>query len=259
MKIRKLLCILLYGLFLIFMITYTGWTVDTDITVRVKSKDAKFIGTSMGGVLITIKNLDTGEVLATGLTKGSTGDTKRIMNTPVRRGKPLSNGTSAKFTTTLNIDDPTLVEIKAKGPLAQRQSSNSVSITQWILPGKDITSGDALMLELPGFVVDILSPPAHIKYGGAPQSIKIKANVTMMCGCPIKPNGIWDANKFAIEALIRKDGKNMDPIKMTYAGEISQFFGDYTALTPGIYEVMVYAFDESNGNTGLDWTTFEIK
>jgi hypothetical protein len=38
----------------------------TQLEVRVISKGAKFVGTSMGGVLITIRNADTGELLAEG-------------------------------------------------------------------------------------------------------------------------------------------------------------------------------------------------
>lgn len=37
--------------------------------------------------------------------------------------------------------------------LAQQQSMNFVSSTQWVLPSKHITGGDAWMLELPGFAV----------------------------------------------------------------------------------------------------------
>jgi hypothetical protein len=39
----------------------------------------------MGGALITIKDVHTGEVLAQGRTAGGTGDTTRIMKTPVVR------------------------------------------------------------------------------------------------------------------------------------------------------------------------------
>jgi hypothetical protein len=42
----------------------------TDITVRVKAKDGKFLGTHVGGALITIKDAQTGELLAKGLTMG---------------------------------------------------------------------------------------------------------------------------------------------------------------------------------------------
>ena len=255
---RLPILLLLFGL--LFCSTCpTCEAIPTTIVVRVKSKDAKFIGSSMGGALVKIKNKDTGEILAIGYTEGTTGNTKTIMSGPISRGQTISDDASAKFTTTLNIEKPTFVEVSAYGPVAQRQSANSVSLTQWIVPGRHIMMGDALVLEIPGFVVDVLSPPTHLKLNGAPQVVPIRANVTMMCGCPIKPNGIWDANKFDITAILQKDGEKLEEIKLTYSGETSQFSASYTALDSGTYTVLVYAFDESNGNTGLDRTTFLIQ
>jgi len=154
--------------------------VPTDITVMVKTKDAKFMGTSMSGALITIRNAQTGEMLAKGVTTGGTGNTEVIMKSPHVRGSALSDEKSAKFKATIDIDEPTLVEVTAYGPLAQLQSANRASTTQWVIPGKDITGGDAWMMEIPGFVVDILAPPTHIKLKGAPRDVLIKANITMM-------------------------------------------------------------------------------
>jgi hypothetical protein len=45
----------------------------TEIVVRVISKDSKFIGTSMGGMRITLRDAHTGELLATGIIVGGTG------------------------------------------------------------------------------------------------------------------------------------------------------------------------------------------
>ncbi len=154
------------------------YAVPTDITVKVKTKDAKFIGTSMGGALITIKNADTGELLAKGVTQGSTGNTKLIMKSPWTRGVPISTG-AAEFKATIDINEPTLIEVTAYGPLAQRQSANRTSVTQWVVPGKHIVNGDAFMIEVPGLVVDVLSPPTHIKYKGATE-VPIQVNVAMM-------------------------------------------------------------------------------
>ncbi len=151
----------------------------TDITVRIKTKDAKFLGSSMGGALITIKDVDTGELLAKGVTSGGTGNTKLIMKTPVSRGTAISDEKSAKFTATIDIDEPTFIQVTAFGPLCQRQAATSVSATQWVVPGKHITGGDAWMMELPGLVVDVLSPPTHIKYKGT-KDVLISANLSMM-------------------------------------------------------------------------------
>ena len=102
------------------------------------------------------------------------------MKTPIIQGMSISNDKSAKFTATLDIDEPTYIEITAYGPLAQRKSANRISVTQWVIPGKHIIEGDAMMLELPGLVVDVQSPPTHIKLEGLPQEVKIEANIAML-------------------------------------------------------------------------------
>jgi hypothetical protein len=237
----------------------TSVAIPTTITVRVKSKDAKFVGTSMGGVLITIEDVDTGKLLAKGTTTGTTGNTSTIMKTPITRGMPISDEKSSRFITTIDIDEPTLIEVTAYGPLAQRQSANKVSATQWVIPGKHITGGDAWMMELPGFVVDILSPPTHSIYNDTPKTITVTANVTMMCGCPITPGGLWDFNKYEIKALIKKNGKQTGELSLQYGAKASQFTTPITIEETGVYELIVYAYDPANGNTGLDKVTFVFK
>ena len=231
----------------------------TTITVRVISKGAKFVGTSMGGAQITIRDNSTKELLASGTTQGSTGNTEKIMKADANRNNTLSDDTSAQFTTTIDITKPTWIEVTAFGPLVQLQSANRVSSTQWVIPGKHIDGGDAWLLELPGFVVDILSPPTHAKLESGTQSVQIKANITMMCGCPIAPGGLWDASSYEIKALVKKDGEQVEAVPLSYADNPSQ----YEALIPvrgqGVYEVTVYAYDASNGNTGIDKVTYIIK
>jgi hypothetical protein len=152
----------------------------TRITVRVLSRDAKFVGTSMGGMRVTIRDADTGEVLAQGLTQGGTGDTQRIMRQDWKRGAALSTEGAARFATTLDLDEPRRVEITAHGPLAQPQSAGSVSVTQWLLPGKHLDQGDGVLLVLPGFAVDVLAPPVHARPGKAPQQVTVRANLVML-------------------------------------------------------------------------------
>ncbi|KWT69464.1 hypothetical protein APY04_1547 [Hyphomicrobium sulfonivorans] len=229
----------------------------TDITVRVLSKDAKFIGTSMGGVRVTIRDADTGELLASGLTHGGTGDTKRLMHTDAGRRSRLANDSAAKFSATIDLDAPRRIEVEAYGPLAQAQSAQRASSTQWVIPGKHVSGGDGWTLELPGFAVDVLAPPAHQSITG-PTTVNVRANVVMMCGCPITPGGLWDANGYEVEAIVLRNGKQIGRMPMKYAGEPSQFAGDVEVTEPGMYEVVVYAHDPANGNTGLDRTTFNV-
>ncbi len=70
---------------------------ETEVMVRVKSKDAKFIGSSIGGAMVLIKNAETGEVLASGKTSGSTGDTELIMKQAHSRNQRLTDENTAGF------------------------------------------------------------------------------------------------------------------------------------------------------------------
>jgi hypothetical protein len=230
----------------------------TEVTVRVLAKGAKFVGTSMGGAMVTIRDADTGELLAQGVTAGGTGDTERIMVDLRAPGAPLTTAGAAAFTTTLDIERPRLVEISAFGPLAQRQSANRISVTQWIVPGRHVSGGDGVLLELPGFVVDVLAPPAHVKLRGVPQAVTLRANVAMMCGCPVKPGGVWDAGKYEVKALVKRNGVLEGEVGLAYAGTTSQFAAELTVRRPGAYEAVVYAYDPANGNTGLDSVTFIV-
>ncbi len=237
-----------------------SWAVTTQVTVRVKAKDAKFIGSSYAGVLVTIRDADTGKLLAKGVTRGSTGDTAVLMKKPISRVETYARAQDAHFTATLDIDEPTRVEVTALGPLSQRQGANRVSATQWVVPGKDITAGNGWVLEMPGFIVDVLAPPAHIKLAPDTTKVPIRANVTMMCGCPVVDGGVWDARKYEVAAQIFKNGKKIDEIPLKYATPASQFAADYPLSGgPGIYQVVVYAYDPANGNTGVDFATFIVK
>jgi hypothetical protein len=249
----------LFIILLVLLTCATSHAVPTTITVRVISKGAKFVGSSMGGAQITIRNNLTKELLASGTTQGATGNTEKIMKTDAKRNSTFSDATSAKFTATIDITEPTWIEVTAFGPQAQLQSANRVSSTQWIIPGRHIDGGDAWLLELPGFVVDILSPPTHLKLADVLEPVLVKANITMMCGCPIVPGGLWDGSGYEIKAIVTKDGKPLETVPLSYADTPSQYEALISVGGPGLYKVTVYAYDASNGNTGIDSVTYIIK
>jgi len=120
-----------------------------------------------------------------------------------------------------------------------------------------INGSDGSVLELPGFGLAVLAPPAHVKLSGV-KRVDVRANVIMMCGCPIEPGGLWDADKYEVQAIVSRDGKEVSRIPMRFAGETSQFAVKVPIGEPGFYEVIVYAHDPGNGNTGLDRTTFIV-
>jgi hypothetical protein len=232
--------------------------VDTNIDVRVLSKGAKFIGTGVAGAEITIRDAETNELLARGKTVGNSGNDRRIMVEAWPRHAPLSTATSAVFRAALDLKEPRQVVVTARGPLSQPQSAAVATVTQWMVPGKHVTGGDGLVLELPGFSVDILSPPSRWRVPAKQKQIELRANVMMLCGCPIEPGGFWDANAFEVAALIRQRDRPVGEIKLSYAGEIGQFAGVFPIPGPGPYDITVYAFDPGSGNTGLDRATIVV-
>lgn len=256
----KLKPIIIVASFALAMISGTAVAEDTDITVRVMSRDAKFVGTSMGGARVVLRDQKTGEVLAKGVTAGGTGDTAKIMHENGGRRAAMADESAASFKATLDLDRPRLIEAEVYGPLAQPQAAHAASATQWVIPGGHLSVGDGWVIELPGFVVNVLKPAAVQAVSASEvDSISVSANVMMMCGCPITPDGLWDANQFEVGMTISKNGEKVGEEAMSYAGSSSMFGGEMTVTEPGVYEIIVHAYDPKNGNTGLDKTTVVIQ
>ena len=251
---KKAFALLIFSLLLI---NVTAIAEETTIIVRAQAKDAKFIGSSMGGALVLIKEHISGQLLAKGFTEGTTGDTDRIMKQPHTREHQLSDEHTAGFKTTIDIDRPTFVTIEVYAPFNKKQATALSSTQLWLIPGKDIL-GDGIILEVPGFVVDILSPQTHETIDGKLHKVDLTANVVLMCGCPITLNGMWDAAQYEIAAIIYKDGKKHKTVPLGIYGKASTF-GAILDLEPGYYEIEVFAFDPETGNSGLDKVNFSVK
>lgn len=224
----------------------------TTVVVRALAKDAKFIGSSMEGAYVFIKEVKSGEILAQGMTEGSTGDTDKLVREPHQRYDQISTEGAAKFEANIALEEPVFVEVSATGPLSQRQSQVRSSTQLWLIPGKDIT-GDGIILEIPGFAIDILQPQAHEV--NSDNTITITANAVMMCGCPISPDGLWDSTEMEFQAVISKDGETITTKPMEFSGKTSTFESSFEPSKPGAYKITVWGYDQRTGNTGVDKTT----
>lgn len=222
----------------------TAQAQPTHVMVRAQSLDAKFIGTQMGGVRIVLRDARTGALLAQGITTGGTGDTGVIMKKPRERGAPIAAGDTAGFDAVLDISQPTLVSAEASGPIGKPASSIKVVSSLWVIPGRDV-GGDGWVLTFPGLVIEPSVQPA------ADGGLKVAAKVTLMCGCPIEPGGIWDAANYAVEAALLRGDKVVARAPLTYAGQASQFSGTVTGAAPGRYVLRVVATDASTPNSGV--------
>jgi hypothetical protein len=254
--VKRLLLIVLAFL----LLAGVSQAVQTKVVVRAKAKDAKFIGSMMGGAFVVIRDSDTGEVLARGFTSGGTGDTRKIMMEPLKRGASIADQSAAKFEAVIDISEPKLVTIEVSAPYAQRHSLAKNSTQVWLIPGKDIT-GEGIIVDVYGFSVKVLSPRPHemLGFDGQKITVPVRANVVMMCGCPVTAGGLWDANKYEVKALIKNNGRSVATIPLLYAGRPNTFEGDLEVTAEGSYEVTVYAFDPATGNSGVDMTTLMVR
>lgn len=242
---------------LIMIFTATESFTQTSIVVRAKAKDAKFIGSSIGGAKVVIKDAVTGKILDEGFTSGSTGNTETIMKKPHERHARLTDDATAKFEGNINIETPQFVEINVYAPYNKKQAAVKASIQLWVIPGEDIT-GDGIIIEIPGLIVDVLSPQTHESLKN-PSGIDITANVVMMCGCTISKGGLWDADKFTVKAIIRKDGTFYKTIPLNITEKDNTFATIFPQPEPGLYEIIIYAFHKENGNSGVDKVNIIIK
>ena len=224
----------------------SGQAVPTKLLVRVLSHDAKIIGSGVGGARVTVKDAHTGAVLATGIQEGGTGNTDVIMRTPWSRGATLfDNEGTGRWTATLDLSEPTWVEVVAEGPVGFEQSVQRGSKTLLMVPGVDVV-GEGLIVEVNGFTVVIESPATE-----AGQTVEVRAKVTMLCGCPTEPGGLWDANRFKVLVRLVRGGRTVVEAPLSYAGETSTYEGSVAAPEPGDYELQVLALDPARANNGM--------
>lgn len=149
----------------------------TRIKVRAVSRDAKVIGSGVGGARITIVDRNSGEILARGVQVGGTGDTERIMKQPRTRGGTVyDTPDAAYFETTLMIDRPTEVEVIAEAPLAYPQALQRTSKTVLLIPVQDV-GGEGILLEINGFIVQILEPNERVFEEGDDIELLVKLNL----------------------------------------------------------------------------------
>jgi hypothetical protein len=194
----------------------------TRVMVRVLSRDAKLIGSGVGGAKVTIVNVATGEILAEGVHEGGSGSTGLIMSTPQARGATIYDTEGAAgFVAELRLSEPTVVNISAIGPLGFPQATRAATKQMLLVPGQDVL-GDGVILELHGFIVEILAPLPLEPVG---DEVEVTARVRMMCGCPIEPGGLWNADAKTIVAHLRADGRAVAQVALRYAGEPNLFRG----------------------------------
>ncbi len=221
--------------------------VPTRVMVRVRSNDAKLLQDPVGGARVTIRAVGTGEVLAEGRVEGRSGSTEAIMRKPHARGASIYDTSGAAgYLATLRLTRPTQVEISAEGPLDYPQAMQRAATTMWLVPGEDVL-GDGVVLTLHGFIVEVLGAEA----AASGEAVEVDARVRMLCGCPTKPGGLWDADRYAITAQLLRDDVVLAEAPMRYAGSPSRYEADVPVPETGATAVRVVASDAARVNFGV--------
>ncbi|SFC20555.1 hypothetical protein SAMN04487891_107109 [Flagellimonas taeanensis] len=243
---------------LLLALSFTVSATETKLMVRAKAKDAKFIGSSIGGAYVIVRNSTNNKILAEGITTGSTGNTDLIMKTPIGRNTQLTDDKTAGFLAVVDIDEPTFVRVEVLSPYNKKNAQVHASTELWLIPGKDIL-GDGVVVEIPGFIIDILTPNTHqyISKQSIGNGLDIRANMVMMCGCPIEKGGTWDSTPMEVVAILKKDGTTLATIPLNNPSR-NVFEGRMEIAEAGYYEVTVYAYDPTTGNTGVDKVNYVV-
>ena len=230
---------------------------ETKVMIRAIARDAKVIGQHVGGARITVRDAATGEILAQGVQQAGTGDTDLIMKKPHTRGMTIYNTPdSSGFLAVLHLEKPTVVEVTAEGPLGSPQATQRASKTLLLVPGEDIL-GEGILLEIHGFIVTELAPQPDAKLkAGSP--FEVRATVTMACGCPTEPGGLWDANKIHVVARLVRSGKIEAEIPLQYAGVQNTFHAEIPASAAGPLELQLLAMDPESANFGMTRQSLSI-
>ncbi|MBH0202586.1 MAG: hypothetical protein HP496_09925 [Nitrospira sp.] len=223
----------------------------TLVLVRVVAHGAMVLGREVGGARVTITEVSSGHILASGLQQGEAGDQNQIMRTPHLMEEPIySSRPSAAFSAIVHLQTPTLVEISAEGPLAFPAALQRASKTLLLVPGQDLTH-DGIVLHLSGYLVQIERPklPDALL---AKDDVKLRASVRTLSGSLVRPHGDWDSRKIRIYGEVLIGDRIIERLQMFY-DEGSRtfeapFFVPPSKDIPDGLTLRVIATDLSTGN-----------
>lgn len=235
--------------------------VATHVVVRVVAHGGLVLGRDVGGARVTITDVETGLILATGIQQGEAGDQNQIMRTPrVMKDPVYTTLPSASFRTTLYLGKPTLVEVSAQGPLAYPAAMQRARKTILLIPGQDL-HGDAIVVDLSGYLVQIEEPkPGEPLIAKA--DVKLIASIRTLSGAFVRPHGDWDSREIVIYGEVLIGEQIVERLQLFYAGEGSLFAAPFFVPpqheAPDGVTLRVVAADGSRGNFGMGQEKYPV-
>ena len=233
----------------------------TTILVRVVAHGSMVLGKDVGGARVTITDVASGQILASGLQQGDAGDQNQIMRTPRLMGEPLySSRASAAFTTTVELTHPILVDIAAEGPLAYPAAAQRVTTRIWLIPGQNMIQ-DGIVLTLYGYIVQDEHPQS-----GEPliakNDVMLRASIRTLSRALVRPHGDWDSRKVHIYGEVLIGDRIIERLQMFYSGDNADFEAPFFVPplkdAPDGITLRVVAADPASGNIGIGQATFPV-
>ena len=221
---------------------------ETALRILVRADDAKFIGSGVDGLYVTVRNTDSGQLLGSGRIEGGTGDTPALMSEPQRRGHSVVTDDAASLALTLDLDRPTRVTVDVTGPQASAQGRQQLTTSLWLLPGQDRATRP-LVLHLNGLLVDL----AALESG--PDTLAVTAEVAMLCGCTISKDGPWRADDYRVRAVVYQEGERIAEAPLAFTGETSRYAVTLPRPEGNGLVLELQALQLSTGNAGVHRTT----
>ena len=242
------------------VVVSSSTAISTPVVVRVVAAHAMALGDNVGGAAVTIRDAQTGTILASGRQSGPSGDARSIMQTPHLQIEPVySVRESASFSADLKLTKPTLVEIVGEGPLKFPQAMRRASKIVLLYPGKGVT-GDGIVLELNGLLVNIEAPTTDRPLGIGDEGT-IRATVKMLCGCVVEPFGNWDSRKMDLYGELRLGEKVIQRIDLYHQAKGS-FTGAFqiprSLKGEQSIALRLVAADADAANVGVDEVTYPL-
>ncbi len=219
------------------------------------------LGDTVGGAVVTIKDVETGAILASGTQTGPVGDLRAIMQTPrLPTEQIFSTKESASFKAEILLSKPTVVEVIGEGPLKYPAAKRRASKTVLLYPGKPVT-GDGIVLQLYGMIVQIEAPTADRPLGIG-DGVTVRATVRMMCDCIVEPFGNWDSRKMSLYGEAQSDSQVIGKFDFFHQGPKGIFLGDYviprSLKGKDRLTLRVIASDAEGINIGYDEITYPL-
>ena len=180
---------------------------------------------------MTITDVATGQILASGLQQGEPGDQSQIMRTPHLMEEPIYSGRiGGLIHHHLEPRAPHIGGDRRGRPLAYPSALQRASKTVLLIPGHDLTN-DGIVLQLYGYLVQV----EHPKPGEsliAKEDVMLQASVRTLSGSLVRPHSDWDSRKIHIYGELLIGDRIVERLQMFYTGEKSRFEAPFFVPIP---------------------------